>query len=57
MENLQDGRKCKICMEKDINIAFLNFGHVCACSTCALSCKQCPCCRAEIDKFVKINFS
>ena len=57
MENLQDGRKCKICMDKDINIAFLNCGHVCACSMCALSCEKCPCCRAEIDKFVKIYFS
>ena len=56
-ENLQDGRKCKICMDKDINIVFLNCGHVCACSMCASSCEECPCCLAEIDKFVKIYFS
>ena len=56
-ENLQDGRKCKICMDKDIKIVFLNCGHVCACSMCASSCVACPFCRAEIDKFVKMYFS
>ena len=56
METLQD-IKCKICIDNDINVAFLNCGHIYACSTCALGCEDCPVCRAKINKFVKIYFS
>ena len=57
MENLQDERKCKLCLDNDINLVFLNCGHLFVCNHCAIFCTVCPICRTKVDKFVKTYFS
>lgn len=43
----------QICMEDNINIAFLSFGHLCCCANCAPAMSKCPICRAFVKGTVK----
>lgn len=38
---------CVICMDKAAMMAFIPCGHLCCCSGCAVSVKECPICRCE----------
>ncbi|XP_045461188.1 E3 ubiquitin-protein ligase MYLIP [Harmonia axyridis] len=51
---LLDSMLCKICMDSQIDTAFLPCGHVLACNHCALRCDKCPICRTDIKQSQKL---
>ncbi|KAK9873863.1 hypothetical protein WA026_002220 [Henosepilachna vigintioctopunctata] len=51
---LLDSMLCKICMDSQIDTAFLPCGHVLACNNCALRCEKCPICRSNIKQCQKL---
>ncbi|XP_078282283.1 E3 ubiquitin-protein ligase LRSAM1 isoform X4 [Rhinoraja longicauda] len=46
--------ECVICMERESQMIFLNCGHVCCCSTCAMELHTCPLCRRDIQQKIRI---
>ena len=51
----QDSRlKCKICMEGDIQTAFVPCGHAATCWSCNTRVDRCPVCRADINQRIRI---
>jgi len=54
LQQLQEQKLCKICMDAEINTVFLPCGHLVACLTCTKDIKQCPVCRQEIAQTVRI---
>lgn len=54
LTRLLDAMTCRICMDNQIDTAFLPCAHVVACSTCAAKCDRCPVCRADIMQPQKI---
>jgi len=53
LQQLQEQKLCKICMDAEINTVFLPCGHMVACLTCTKDIKQCPVCRQEISQTVR----
>ncbi|XP_017770570.1 PREDICTED: E3 ubiquitin-protein ligase MYLIP [Nicrophorus vespilloides] len=56
LARLLDALTCNICMDCQIDTAFLPCFHMLACSTCASKCERCPLCRADITQAQKIYF-
>uniref|UniRef100_H2Z945 RING-type domain-containing protein n=1 Tax=Ciona savignyi TaxID=51511 RepID=H2Z945_CIOSA len=54
---LQEERKCKICLDRVSNIVFVPCGHLCCCSECADGMKKCPICRDKIREMYKTFMS
>ncbi|KAF2883382.1 hypothetical protein ILUMI_22795 [Ignelater luminosus] len=54
LTRIMDAMTCKICMDSQIDTAFLPCAHVVACSSCAARCDRCPLCRADIAQAQKI---
>lgn len=54
LTRILDAMICRICMDSQIDTAFLPCAHVVACSTCAAKCDRCPLCRADITQAQKI---
>jgi len=54
-ENLADNDEglCNICMDNPIDCVILECGHMCACSKCAKSLKECPICRRKVVRVVR----
>lgn len=48
IHDLQDFRKCKVCMEKEVDQVFIPCGHVSCCQNCITQLRICPICRAPI---------
>jgi len=57
IEELQDERKCKICLDSQANVVFFPCGHLCCCMNCATSLNKCPICRRVIDKLIRTYHS
>lgn len=53
---IQSGQKCGICIENDINLAFIPCGHT-ICSGCSTDVSRCHICRARIENKIKLYFS
>ncbi|XP_061171199.1 uncharacterized protein LOC133180743 isoform X2 [Saccostrea echinata] len=51
--SLKDQIICKICMEKNVSIAFLPCGHLACCADCAPAMRKCPICREFVRGTVK----
>ncbi|XP_056015256.1 uncharacterized protein LOC125677307 [Ostrea edulis] len=51
--SLKDQILCKICMEKNVSIAFLPCGHLACCVDCAPAMRKCPICREFVRGTVK----
>ncbi|XP_075255549.1 E3 ubiquitin-protein ligase LRSAM1-like isoform X2 [Convolutriloba macropyga] len=49
--------ECCICMERSADLVFFPCGHVCCCSLCGVSTKECPLCRVEISNTVFLQFA
>ena len=49
----EDGRVCKICMERELGIVFIPCGHIISCTFCVLNITNCPMCRSVISSIVK----
>jgi len=45
---------CSVCMDKPIDTAILECGHVCVCHSCGEALTTCPICRQPIARIVKI---
>ncbi|GAV05583.1 hypothetical protein RvY_15687 [Ramazzottius varieornatus] len=56
-KRLLQQRKCKICCDKEISIAFLPCGHLMVCSECAPLLRTCPQCRLGIRGTLKTFLS
>jgi hypothetical protein len=46
--------ECSICLTNPFNTVLLQCGHKTACYDCAVKLKQCPICRGEVTRVVKI---
>jgi len=53
-EDLIEKVTCKICLEREINTAFLPCKHSCACDYCGKSLTICPLCRSEVMEVLTI---
>jgi hypothetical protein len=53
---LKDQRTCRVCMDVEMNTAFLPCGHLVCCRACARSIQKCPVCRARIIDTVQALF-
>ena len=50
---LEEARKCKVCLDKPVEVVFLNCGHLVTCSVCAPAMKNCPACKRCIQKRIQ----
>ena len=53
MANDSEATKCKVCLERDVNVVLQHCGHAC-CDTCLPSLKSCPHCRGIIVGHMKV---
>ncbi|KYN26823.1 Apoptosis 1 inhibitor [Trachymyrmex cornetzi] len=51
-----DATLCKICFNRELQIAFIPCGHLLACAECASNMKTCGICRKDIDIAVQVYF-
>ena len=49
--------ECKVCFERNMDAVFIPCGHVAACFPCASKMTQCPICRSDVDRVVRLYFS
>lgn len=54
---LAEVKRCKICLDEEIQVLFIPCGHLNSCKKCACKIHQCPLCRDEFKKFVPAFFS
>mmetsp|Transcript_30980 Transcript_30980/g.53653 ORF Transcript_30980/g.53653 Transcript_30980/m.53653 type:complete len:135 (-) Transcript_30980:65-469(-) len=47
-------RECTMCMETEIDAAFIPCGHAAFCHGCSNRVKKCPICRAPVDQAIRI---
>ena len=45
VRQLEEERKCKVCLDQLAIIVFLPFGHICCCTTCTMALERCPMCQ------------
>ncbi|KAM8863994.1 baculoviral IAP repeat-containing protein 7 [Spinachia spinachia] len=57
LQQLQEERTCKVCMDKLVSIVFIPCGHLVVCGDCAASLRHCPICRAVIRGSVRAFMS
>nr|BDT62952.1 MAG: baculoviral IAP repeat-containing protein [Trachysalambria curvirostris majanivirus] len=48
-----DCLKCKVCLDKNLEIVLLPCQHLIMCGSCLLKIKKCPMCRKSINAFMK----
>jgi baculoviral IAP repeat-containing protein 2/3 len=53
----KDARLCKICLDREIAVVFLECAHVVSCEECASKLFECPICRAPIRAKVRAFFA
>ena len=53
----EDAHLCKICLDRNIAVVFLECAHVVSCEECAARLFECPICRAPIKAKVRAFFS
>lgn len=54
---LEDRRLCKVCMDHEIAVVFLDCGHVVCCDECSRKVIECPICRQPIKSRIRAFFS
>ena len=57
VQELEEQRVCKVCLDKEANVVFVPCGHLCTCMDCAGSLTKCPICRARIEKAIRTYVS
>ncbi|CAG0899057.1 unnamed protein product [Darwinula stevensoni] len=50
----RDEDLCKLCLEAELNCAFVDCGHMVACLPCAQMVRNCPICRKAITRRIRI---
>lgn len=53
-DNLSQTNECVVCMENLKNTLLLPCAHACVCTDCSDSIDQCPLCRTDVEKRMKI---
>ena len=46
--------KCHVCLERELQVAFIPCGHVCCCGVCAPPLDKCPVCRSDFEEKKRI---
>lgn len=46
--------ECVVCLEETVQVIFLPCGHMCCCAGCHISIRDCPLCRAYIERKIKV---
>ncbi|XP_076818304.1 baculoviral IAP repeat-containing protein 2-like [Clavelina lepadiformis] len=57
IRELQEERKCKICLDRMADVVFVPCGHLCSCTECAQALRKCPICRMKIEKSIRTYMS
>ncbi|XP_076810059.1 baculoviral IAP repeat-containing protein 7-like isoform X1 [Clavelina lepadiformis] len=57
IRELQEERKCKICLDQSADVVFVPCGHLCSCTECAQALRKCPICRVKIEKSIRTYMS
>ncbi|XP_037334494.1 baculoviral IAP repeat-containing protein 7 [Pungitius pungitius] len=57
LQQLQEERTCKVCMDKLVSMVFIPCGHLVVCGDCAASLRHCPICRAVVRGSVRAFMS
>ena len=52
--NVDDGDFCKICMESIIDCVLLDCGHMCSCIKCGKQLAECPICRQNVVRVIRV---
>lgn len=52
--NTSSMAECVVCMENDVNVIFLPCGHLCCCNNCQISLIDCPMCRCNIERRIRV---
>lgn len=55
LHRLMDSLTCRICMDNQIDVAFLPCAHMVTCHKCASRIDKCPVCRSEFTKAQKLH--
>ena len=53
---LKDIFLCKICLQNQVTVVFVDCGHMASCGQCAPAFSICPICRVPVQGFVKAVF-
>eukprot|EP01097_Dermamoeba_algensis_P007621 TRINITY_DN485_c0_g1_i1.p1 TRINITY_DN485_c0_g1~~TRINITY_DN485_c0_g1_i1.p1 ORF type:complete len:169 (-),score=47.43 TRINITY_DN485_c0_g1_i1:305-811(-) len=53
-EKLRQDKTCVVCLDHEIETAFLECGHMACCKGCSVLLKVCPVCRSKIVRVVKV---
>lgn len=54
LDDIDESDICKICMEEEINCVLLECGHQFTCVTCGRKMAECPICRQNVTRCVRI---
>uniref|UniRef100_A0A336LWP4 CSON006581 protein n=1 Tax=Culicoides sonorensis TaxID=179676 RepID=A0A336LWP4_CULSO len=46
--------ECVICMDAQVKVLFFPCGHLCCCVNCQINLEECPMCRGNIERRIKI---
>ncbi|XP_058460230.1 E3 ubiquitin-protein ligase LRSAM1-like [Malaya genurostris] len=46
--------ECVVCLEETVQVIFLPCGHMCCCAACQIDIRDCPLCRAYIERKIKV---
>ncbi|XP_049819054.1 E3 ubiquitin-protein ligase LRSAM1 isoform X3 [Aethina tumida] len=46
--------ECVVCLDLECNVIFFPCGHLCCCSCCSTSLEECPLCRSQIERKIKV---
>ncbi|XP_055608583.1 E3 ubiquitin-protein ligase LRSAM1-like [Uranotaenia lowii] len=46
--------ECVVCLEEMVQVIFLPCGHMCCCAGCHIDIRDCPMCRAYIERKIKV---
>ncbi|KAF2896781.1 hypothetical protein ILUMI_09399 [Ignelater luminosus] len=55
-ENIQNN-ECVVCMEIDCEVIFVPCGHMCCCVNCSDPLRDCPMCRGNIERKIRVYFN
>nr|XP_009861189.1 E3 ubiquitin-protein ligase MYLIP [Ciona intestinalis] len=51
---ISDALTCRVCLDAEIDSAFVPCGHQVCCKYCAARCEKCPICRQHVQEFLTV---
>ena len=55
--NIELRNSCKVCMEGEVEVAYLPCGHAAVCKNCATYFDKCVICRCPVKELIKLYFA